>query len=473
MRLLHRTAVFCTCTVLCIAAPAPCDAQESTFTRDENGFLETIEQLYRIAPDGTLTLESETGSIQVDSWMNDDVEIRIEKRVKNRREDRARSVFEEIEVVLSGRDDDVHIRIVDNDESIFLRNRVTVEMIARVPERYTLDLSTVDGSIEIKNTKGPVTAITVDGDIEIKNTKSPVTARAVDGDIEIGPAENQVDADTTDGNIEIEEVTGPVTARATDGDIEIRNTRSTVMANAVDGNIDIRHVTGEVNARATDGDIDIRDAQSAVNVDAVDGNIETRTTEGRVDASTLEGDIGLYDTLGAVTARALRGNIDVEVARTNRDSDSRDRSERSMPPASSTSEPTESTESTEPTEPLEPTEAMEPQETTEPLVADPSETGQDPDTRYDLDTTEGDVTIYLPDDITATIEAEGSSGELLLSRLWREDLGHIYSDFGMNKSEWGVFFYVQSEASGDINGGGDRIRLKTNSGNIYIKERRR
>ena len=437
MRLLHRTAVFCACAVLCIAAPAPCDAQESIFTRDENGFLETIEQLYRVDPDGTLTLESETGSIQVDSWMNDDVEIRIEKRVKGRREDRARSAFEEIEVVLSRRDDDVHIRIVDNNESIFLRNRVTVEMTARVPERYALDLSTVDGSIEVKNTKGPV------------------TARAVDGDIEIGPADSQVDAVTTDGNIEIEEVTGDVTARAVDGDVEIRNTQGPVTANAVDGNIDIRHVTGEVIARATDGDIEIRDAQSAVNVDAVDGNIETWSTEGRVEANTLEGNIGLFETLGAVTAKALRGNIDVEVARPNRDSDSRGRSERSMPPGSSTPEP------------------MEPTVPAGPTGADPPESGPGPDTRYDLDTTEGDVTLYLPGDLPATIEAEGSSGGLVLSRLWRRDIGHIYSDFGMNKSEWGVFFYIQSEASGDINGGGDRIRLKTNSGNIYIKERSR
>ncbi len=95
----------------------------------------------------------------------------------------------------------------------------------------------------------------------------------------------------------------------------------------------------------------------------------------------------------------------------------------------------------------------------------------EPDTHFVLETLEGDVTIYLPDDLEASIEAKGSSGGLVLSRLWRKDLGHIFSDFGLNKSEWGVFFYVRSEASGHINGGGDRIRLKTNSGNIFIKER--
>ena len=134
------------------------------------------------------------------------------------------------------------------------------------------------------------------------------------------------------------------------------------------------------------------------------------------------------------------------VARTNRVSDPNNTGEPSLPPDSVSPD-------------------------TDPPDADPPDSDQDPETLCNLETTEGNVTVYLPDDLAASIEAEGSSGGLLLSRLWREEVGHINSDFGLNQSEWGVFFYRQSEASGDINGGGDRIRLKTNSGNIYIKER--
>ena len=138
----------------------------------------------------------------------------------------------------------------------------------------------------------------------------------------------------------------------------------------------------------------------------------------------------------------------MEVAGTNRDSDARVKSKRTVPPGSNTPEPPA------------------------PIVADPPEARPSPDTRCDLETKEGDVTIYLPDDLAATIEAEGSSGGLVLSRLWRDGVGHIYSDFGLNRSEWGVFFYIQSEAFDDINGGGDRFRLNTSSGNIHIKKKR-
>ena len=425
---LNRTAILCTCVAVFTTAPAPCDAQETTFIRDENGFVERIEQYYEVKPDGSLTLNAEIGSVQVDSWTNDGMEIRIEKRVRARLEERARSAFDEIEVVLSQRDNDVRIEVVDDGSLSFFRKRASVEITVRVPEFCTLDLKTVDGSIEVEDMKGPV------------------TVSAVDGDIEIGPADSQINAGTTDGNIEIADVKGSITASAVDGDIEIRNTQGTVNADAVDGNIDIRHSTGEVSASTTDGDIEIRNTQGAVNVNTVDGRIETMTTAGNVDASTLKGDIGLFDTRGYVKAQATRGSIEVGVARTNRVSDPNNTGEPSLPPDSVSPD-------------------------TDPPDADPPDSDQDPETLCNLETTEGNVTVYLPDDLAASIEAEGSSGGLLLSRLWREEVGHINSDFGLNQSEWGVFFYRQSEASGDINGGGDRIRLKTNSGNIYIKER--
>ena len=429
MKPLHRSVVCCTWFALSIVAPSPVDAQEATVARDKDGFVETIERRYTVDPGVALTLEAETGSVQVDSWTNDEVEIHIQKRIEGRREDRARNAFEEIEVVLSRRDNNVHIRVVDNDESIFFRNRVTVEMNVRVPVSCTLDLTTVDGTIEIEEVMGPVTARTVDGNIEIRTAEGLVDASTTDGNVEIEEVTGSVTAHAVDGDIEIDSTRGQVMAGTTDGDIDIRNTLGTVAAKSVDGDIDIRHVTGDVSASTTDGDISIRGAQSAVTVDTVDGNIETDTTDGDIDADALEGNIHLFDARGSVNAQAIRGSIEVYVARTNRD-----------------------TEQTE---------------------IDSQNTERDLETQRNLETTEGDVTIYLPEDLPATIEAEGSSGGLLLSRLWRNDLGHIDSDFGLNQSEWGVFFYVQSEASGDLIGGGDRIRLKTNSGNIYIKERSR
>lgn len=482
-------AVFCAFAVPYIAAPAPGLAQETNFTRDENRFVETIEQRYEVGPEGTLTLQAETGSIQVDSRTNGEVEVRIVKRIEGRREDRARRALDEIETVLSRQEDDVHIQVVDKNESFFRRNRVTVEMTVRVPERYNLDLSTVDGSIEIEDIAGTVTASAVDGDIVIEDITGPVTAVTVDGDIEIGPADGPVDAGTTDGDIEIVDVKGSITAHTVDGDvdidstrgrvtastmdgdIEIRNTQGPVTADSVDGNIEILHATGDVITGTADGDIEISHTQGVVTANTADGNIDANTTGGDVDAGTLEGNIHLFDTRGSVEARAARGSIEVYVARGNPDADPDATGDPPLPPGPES--PDADPPDTEQPD-AGPPEIGSPD--SGPPDSGPPDSGlritdQDPDNRWILATTEGDVTIHLPGDLAASVEAEGSSGGLVLSRLWREDLGHIFSDFRLNQSELGVFFYIQSEASGHINGGGDRIRLKTNSGNIYIRER--
>ena len=293
--------------------------------RDGNEFVEKTERNYALDPEGTLTIDADYGSVRIESWRSDEVDILVEKRYKGHRDERARQTFEHLKVETSHQENEVGIRVDNQNEGAewYLLNRVSLEMRVQVPETFNLDVKTVDGKIIIGNMKGVV------------------TAGAVDGNIEIASAGGDVNASTTDGNIWIGNVRGMVTTRAVDGNIKIENAYRDLTAVSTDGNVE----------------------------------------------ATL-------------------------------------------------------------------------------MVSDP---GLDP--RCHLVSTEGDVTIHLPDDLAASIEAEGSSGGLLLSRLWREEVGHINSDFGLNQSEWGVFFYRQSEASGDINGGGDRIRLKTNSGNIYIKER--
>ena len=380
-----------------VASADTCSAQESTLMRDGSEFVEKTERDYAVGPEGMLTIDADYGSVRIESWTRDEVDILVEKRYKGHRDERARQTFEHLRVETSHKENEVGIRVDNQNEGAvwYLLNSVSLEMRVQVPETFNLDVKTVDGKIIIGNMKGVVTAGAVDGNIKIASAEGDVNTSTIDGNTRIGNARANVTAEAVDGMIEIDSVEGYVSAKTTDGNIKIKNARAHVTASAVDGKIDISDADGDVNASTTDGNIWIGNVRGMVTTKAVDGNIK------------------IENAYRDVSAVSTDGNVEATL-----------------------------------------------------MVSD---SGLDP--RCHLVSAEGDITIHIPDDLAASIEAEGSSGGLLLSRLWREEVGHINSDFGLNQSEWGVFFYRQSEASGDINGGGDRIRLKTNSGNIYIKER--
>lgn len=85
----------------------------------------------------------------------------------------------------------------------------------------------------------------------------------------------------------------------------------------------------------------------------------------------------------------------------------------------------------------------------------------------DLKSTGGTIRLTLPEKLPATIEAQ-----IRTSRHdYQTERYDIYSDFPLTKSEPEKIGDVVIKSTGDINGGGDPIRLETTSGDIYIKKR--
>jgi hypothetical protein len=88
------------------------------------------------------------------------------------------------------------------------RNDVSVEFVVRVPDGVRVDISTVNGGVEIRGISGDVTARTVNGNVDAASTGGPVTARTVNGDVHVrmntvGSA-SELNYETVNGSVTVE-----------------------------------------------------------------------------------------------------------------------------------------------------------------------------------------------------------------------------------------------------------------------------
>ena len=90
------------------------------------------------------------------------------------------------------------------------------------------------------------------------------------------------------------------------------------------------------------------------------------------------------------------------------------------------------------------------------------------DTHVMLETAGGDITLFLPADLQATFDVRLE----ITRRAWRDY--KIYSDFpiSIDDDDGGWRGRRVLIGKGDINGGGDKIRLETTNGDIRIKKLR-
>ncbi len=171
------------------------------------------------------------------------------------------------------------------------------------------------------------------------------------------------------------------------------------------GGIAIGPVKGKLWAETAGGAIIVKGAQGTVDVETMGGGISVDGSGGPVRAKTSGGGIDIKGARGHIEAKTAGGGIEAELA-----------------------------------------------------IADP-----EVDTHCTLETAGGDVTIYLPAELKATIDAELR----IEGRSHREY--EIISDFPIEIE--GGRRMKKIVGDGDINGGGDLIKLRTTNGDIEIKKR--
>jgi DUF4097 and DUF4098 domain-containing protein YvlB len=412
---------------LFIASAYACNAQETTFMRDGLNFKERTQQKYTVDGAGTLTVDADFGSIRIESWLNDEVDVEVEKRRTGVSEDSAREAFDDVAVDLSQRENDVEIRI--DRKSRFGSDRVSVDIQVRVPESYSLDLKTSGGDIDIGDLKGDVLARTSGGDINVGNVTEALLrvhtsggdvtvngggrdtkVSTSGGDIEIRDARGAVDANTSGGDITIGGTTGEVTAKTSGGDIEIERASGNTEAITSGGDIRIGRTTGPVTAKTSGGDITIERTNGEVDVHTSGGDVTIDSAEGSLKAGTSGGDIKISNATGkGVTARTSGGDIEAR------------------------------------------------------LTATVSALEED----WSLQSSGGELTIRIPENLPATLEAE-----IHLERSWfgGDQEYQIDSDFDLDEREDNGRNRRTIRATGDINGGGNLIRLETRGGDIQIRK---
>jgi len=252
------------------------------------------------------------------------------------------------------------------------------------------------------------------------------------------PRSFNIELDTGGGSIEVGDVDGNIDADTSGGSISIGSVETgSVVADTSGGSITIGDVGGDVYADTAGGSITVGETGGDSELDTSGGSIRSGWVWGRLEADTSGGSIRLEGSDQNLLAETAGGSI--TVARSNGPVDvSTAGGSISIGPVAGPVKAETNGGSIE----LD-MAAVEPGVNTEVV----------------LDTSGGDVTIRIPASRAATIDAQ-----LRVSRRNRGDYG-IFTDFPLT---------IQDDAGGriigrgDINGGGDRIELRTSNSDINI-----
>ena len=268
---------------------------------------EEVSKTLDAASDGQVNVSNISGSVTVNGWSRNEVEVTAE-------------LGRNVEELIFERDGDritIKVKVPRNSG-----RGIETDLEIQIPEGSSLDVGTVSADIEVEDVRGELKLNTVSGDIDTEGGESDISAGAVSGDIEISGQRKEAEtrANTVSGDVTLFRVAGTAAAESVSGDVIVdEGSFYRVSLNTVNGEIlfqgELRD-DGKLKAETVNGSVDLEfagDVSGRFEVDTFNGDIDNcfgpnpeRTSkytpgwewshednkgDARVTVSTLNGDV--------------------------------------------------------------------------------------------------------------------------------------------------------------------------------------
>jgi hypothetical protein len=259
MRALHAAGL-----MLFLALPSAGKAAGATV------LTEHFDKAYPLRSGGAFAVKNVNGSVTVEAWDQEQVQINAVKEVRADRDEDARQAMTRltIEVSQSANGLRVETKMPAHDEGFWEwlsghHVQTKVDYHIKVPRHLDLQAESMNGGVNLTGTRGKATVETTNGNVQVGQVEGKLSAETTNGSITIAEVAGSVKAETTNGSIkaQLTRVEGDLSFESTNGSVVVHlpaDVRATLDASTTNGSVHSsfevagghssrRHLSGEIN----------------------------------------------------------------------------------------------------------------------------------------------------------------------------------------------------------------------------------
>ena len=244
-----------------------------------------IEKEFQVSTGGTLSVQADRGSIEVDSGGRDKVHVRVLRHVKGGSQAQADELFANHELMFKQDGNTVSITGRNTKDRFrfggIRQPSLQVRYAISMPRKFDIDLKTSGGDIRLGELDGSAITRTSSGSIDLGTISGRVESSNSGGDILVAHAGGDLVARTSSGSIKVQTAAGKVEASNSGGDIRVEKADKDVVATTSSGSITLKTVQGGVEAKNSGGDISIETAGGDVALQTSSGSISVGRANGK------------------------------------------------------------------------------------------------------------------------------------------------------------------------------------------------
>ncbi len=257
---------------------------------------EDVVKSFKVDKGGTLKISLMNGSISIDTWNKNEVNISIE------------NVDDSQKNLLSFGQTGNNVTVKFDGSGSYGSTEVRVS----VPSEFNLILQTNKGDIKLSNNlKGNIQIDTKSGDITLASVNGYLKALTYGGDINLSSLSGNAEVSTYGGDITTGNINGNLELSTMGGDIETKNISGKANIVTKGGTISLMNIGKDLKAKTNGGDVIVGDVGGSVDISTLGGSIHAKKISGNATLKTNGGNIKLLGASGSTIARTFGGNLEL------------------------------------------------------------------------------------------------------------------------------------------------------------------
>lgn len=249
---------------------------------------EQINKTFNASPGGTVIVDVEFGSIDVNTNAGGGVAVDVWRKIGRKSKTDEEKFLRDHPVTFAqeGNTVTVRCRYKEKNSSSWFNwgsgNRNEAKYTVRVPTEFKAQLNTAGGSISVSDLTGKVKANTSGGSLRFTHIHGPLDGNTSGGSIRVADCEGNIQVETSGGGIEVNGGSGSLKGGTSGGSVAVKTFNGPAAVQTSGGGITIENVNGKVQGSTSGGSI------NATLLSPLPGNVSLSTSGGSVTAKVPE-----------------------------------------------------------------------------------------------------------------------------------------------------------------------------------------
>lgn len=240
---------------------------------------ENFERTLDVDPRGRIDIETVNGSVEIESWNRNEVEIVAVKEARASNSETARELLAETKIVID-EGDGLEIRVDRPRGGFGRRGNISVSFTLRVPNEAAIVAESTNGNVRIEGLVGSADVNTTNGSVGLDEIGGDIQVITTNGSVRAMGVRGRFEGRTTNGSI-----TAELLADSLDEDMRLTTTNGSInltLSSGLSASIVARVGNGRI-VNDLDGRV-IKSSRSSLELDLAGGGprIDLRTTNGRI-----------------------------------------------------------------------------------------------------------------------------------------------------------------------------------------------